>query len=247
MPTTLLRPALSAVTAAAVLAGGLFAVTSAQHEKAVDAASVTAPAGRFSHPRANAFFPLVPGTVSVYRGTDDGERLRERVRVTHHKKLVDGVRATVVADLLRRRDGSLAEKTHDWYAADNDGTVWYFGERTATYDERGRLESREGSWEAGVDGAVAGIIMPAEPQVTDAYRQEFYPHHAEDQAWVVQRNAHVDVPYARLSHVLRTFEWSRLEKRVVSTKLYGRGLGIVRERDVAGGSEVFELVRVVHR
>ena len=40
-------------------------------------------------------------------------------------------------DMLRRLDGSVAEKTHDWYAADNDGNVWYFGEATATYDRHG--------------------------------------------------------------------------------------------------------------
>jgi hypothetical protein len=247
LPTALLRPAATTVTAAALLAGGVVAVSVGEHGEAPDRTSATVSPGQFEHPRPNRYFPLVPGTVSIYRGTDDGERLRERVRVLHRTKTIEGVRARVVLDVLRRADGSLAEKTHDWYAADNDGTVWYFGERTATYDEKGHLESREGSWKAGVDGAVAGIIMPADPRPTDAFRQEFYPRHAEDQAWIVQQNTHVAVPYGQLRHVVRTFEWSRLEKRVISTKLYGRGLGIVREQDVAGGSEVFELVRVRHR
>ena len=78
----------------------------------------------------------------------------------------------MVRDVLRRADGSVAEKTHDWYAPDNRGTVWYFGEATATYDRHGNVLSREGSWKAGVHGAVAGIIMPARPTATDAYRQE---------------------------------------------------------------------------
>jgi|SRR5262245_8390642 len=203
--------------------------------------------GNFQNPRANPYFPLTPGTVSVYRGSEDGEHFRERVTITHRTKTILGVRTTVVLDVLRRADGTLAERTEDWYAADHRGNVWYFGEATATYDEHGRLESREGSWQAGVDGAVAGLIMPADPKPTDAYRQEFLARHAEDQAWIVQNNAVVSVPLGTFHRVVRSFEWTRLEPSVVSVKLYARGLGIVRERDVAGGNEFFELVSVSHR
>jgi hypothetical protein len=185
--------------------------------------------------------------VSRYRGTDSGHRFRERVTVTHHRKSIEGVRAHVVLDVLRRADGSLAEKTHDWYAPDNDGNVWYLGEATATYDRDGNVKSRGGSWEAGVHGAEAGLIMPADPHPTDAYRQEYRRGHAEDQAWIVQRHAKLDVPYGHVDDVVRSFEWSRLEKDVVSVKFYGPGLGIVRERDLTGGSEVFELVSISHR
>jgi hypothetical protein len=202
--------------------------------------------GQFSNPQQNPYFPLHPGTVSRYRGTDDGERYRERVHVTHRTKRIQGVTTTVVSDVLRRTDGSLAEKTRDWYAPDNAGNVWYFGEATATYDERGHIENREGSWRAGVHGAVAGKIMPANPRPTDAYRQEYRRGQAEDQAWIVQRNAHTTVPYGTLHHVVRSFEWTRLEKKVLSLKLYAPGLGIVREKDMSGGNEKFVLVSV-HR
>ena len=76
----------------------------------------------FYHPRPNAYYPLVPGTVSRLRGTDEGVRLRETVTVTRRHRTIQGVRTTVVLDVLRRRDGTLAERTHDWYAADNRGT-----------------------------------------------------------------------------------------------------------------------------
>ena len=201
---------------------------------------------RFDHPETNPYFPLRQGSVTRLRGSEDGERFHERVTVTGRHKNIQGARTTVVRDVLRRADGTLEEKTHDWYAADNRGNVWYFGEATATYDEQGNVESTEGSWQAGVHGAVAGLIMPAHARPTDAYRQEFYRGHAEDQAWIVQRGAKVRVPYGRFRHVVRSFEWTRLEPRVVSVKLYARGIGIVREQDVAGGNEVFELVAVGH-
>lgn len=199
---------------------------------------------KFSHPQQNSYFPLRPGTVFHYRGTDEGRHYREVVTITHRTKRIEGVRARVSRDVLRRADGSIAEKTTDWYAADNVGNVWYLGERTATYGRHGHLQSREGSWQAGVDGAEAGIIMPRNPQPTDAYRQELDRGNAEDQAWIVQRGFSTTVPYGRVHRVVRSLEWTRLEKDVVSEKLYGPHLGIVSERDLSGGSERFHLVAV---
>jgi hypothetical protein len=199
----------------------------------------------FTDPKPNPYFPLKPGTVSILRGSEDGERLRERTTVTSSTKVIEGVTTTVVHDVLYN-EGVLEEKTVDWYAADNSGTVWYFGERTAVYDEKGQVVSTEGSWQAGVDGAVAGIIMPANPGVTDAYRQEYYRRHAEDQGWIVARHEHIDVPYGKVDQVVRSYEWTRLEPRVVSVKFYGAGLGILREADVSGGTERLELVQVKH-
>ncbi len=196
----------------------------------------------FLDPQQNLYYPLTPGLVTRLHGTDGHEHFRQVVRITGRTRTIVGVEAVVVRDVVRRDDGSLAEATDDWYAADRDGNVWYFGEDTATYDEDGNVESRDGSWEAGVDGAVAGVIMPAHPRPPDASRMEFAKGEAEDQAWVVQRLPSVRTPGGRRDHVVRTLEWSRLEPDVVSMKFYARGLGIVEERDLAAGSEHFWLV-----
>ena len=200
--------------------------------------------GNFTSPVANPYFPLEPGTVSVLRGQDQGQRFFERFKVTADTKVIQGVTNTVILDRLWE-DGYLAEVTYDWYAADNDGNVWYFGEDTATYDEKGNVLSRHGSWEAGVDGAVAGIIMPADPRPTDAYRQEFYAGEAEDQAWIVQNHASKTVPYGHLDQLVRSFEWARLEKKVMVEKLFAPGLGLVYEEAIAGSVESLELVKVI--
>ena len=197
----------------------------------------------FSSPQPNAYFPLEPGTVSRYGGIEDGERFRERITITDRTKRILGVDTIVVVDVLHV-DGRLAEKTEDWYLPDNDGAVWYFGEDTAEYGRNGEIISTSGSWEAGVDGARPGIIMPADPRASDAYFQEFYRGEAEDQGWVVHRRETVRVPYGRVTDVIRTYEWSRLEPSVLVMKQYGPGLGIVRERVVAGGTERLELVDV---
>ncbi|WP_155918265.1 hypothetical protein [Marmoricola sp. URHB0036] len=200
----------------------------------------------FAHPQANPWFPLRPGTTTILRGTDEGEHLRERVHVTYRTKVIEGVRTRVVTDVLRRDNRRLAERTTDWYAADGAGNVWYFGEATATYDEKGHLESREGSWQAGLHGARAGMIMPARPHPTQAFRQEFLRGHAEDQAWIVGNSTRTKTPMGTFGHVVRSFEWTRLEPGVLSLKLYAPGVGIVKERDMSGGSETFQVV-AVHR
>jgi hypothetical protein len=199
----------------------------------------------FTNPQPNPYFPLEPGTVTVLRGSEDGERLLNKTRITSSTKAILGVTTTVVSDVLYA-DGVLQEKTTDWYAPDNSGNVWYFGERTAVYNKKGQVVSKEGSWQAGVKGAVAGMIMPANPGPTDAYRQEFFKGHAEDQAWIVARHQVARVPFRRVGEVVRSYEWTRLEPGVVSLKLYGPGLGIIREKDVAGGDELLELVKVEH-
>lgn len=197
----------------------------------------------FDDPLPNEYFPLEPGWTATLHGTEDGERLVEHVVVTDRTKVIQGITTTVVRDVIRHR-GALVERTADWYAADDTGTVWYFGERTAEYDEHGDVISTKGSWEAGVDGAVAGIIMPADPRPTDAYRQEYYKGEAEDQGWVVERGISLRVPYGRVDHAVRTFEWSRTEPDVMVGKLFAPGLGIVLEYTLAGGNETLELVRV---
>jgi hypothetical protein len=231
---------IAVLTVAAAAVATLLTTSAASPQAAVP--STNPDPNLFKHPDDNPYFPLTPGLVTKLRGTDEGEQFRQKVRITDRTRVVAGIETTVVRDVVRRADGTLAEKTFDWYAADADGNVWYFGEDTATYDENGNLEDREGSWEAGVDGAVAGLIMPADPRPSTADYMEFAKGEAEDQAWVVQRLPFVVTPGRREDHIVRTLEWSRLEPDVVSMKFYARGLGIVEEKDIAAGNEHFWLV-----
>jgi hypothetical protein len=192
----------------------------------------------------NPWFPLKPGTTFVYRGSEDGEPLRDVVTVTRATKVIQGVRCVVVRDLLYRR-GELAERTTDWYAQDKSGTVWYFGEATAEL-ENGRVKSTEGSWQAGVRGAEAGIFMPARPRVGQSFRQEYLQGEAEDHFQVVSLAAQVKVPYTSSKHALLTKEWTPLEPGVLDHKLYVRGVGDVKEQTIKGGSELLVLVDVRH-
>jgi hypothetical protein len=194
----------------------------------------------------NPWFPLRPGTTYVYRGGKDGKPARDVFAVTRRTRVVGGVRCVVVHDRLYLR-GRLAERTSDYYAQDAGGTVWYFGEDTAELGPGGDVTSTEGTWHAGVDGARAGIFMPAHPRVGERHRQEFLRGHAEDHFQVVSLDARVAVPFGTFDHALRTREWTPLEPGVIDSKHYVRGIGEVAERTVRGGRERALLVRIVHR
>jgi hypothetical protein len=174
----------------------------------------------------NRFFPLVPGTRYVYVGEEDGERETNVTLVTHDRKNILGINATVVLDRVFV-DGELAEKTFDWYAQDKQGNVWYLGEDTKEFED-GEVVSTAGSWEAGVSGAVAGIIMPADPQVGMHYRQEFFRGEAEDEARVTGVGAEVTVPYGSFQGCIRTVEWTRLEPGITEAKFFCPDVGFVK-------------------
>jgi len=191
----------------------------------------------------NPYLPLRPGSRWVYRATDsEGGRSRVVVTVTHHTKLIaNGIRARVVRDVATE-GGKLAEATNDWYAQDRTGNVWYLGEDTTVY-ENGKPKSTEGSFEAGVDGAQAGVAMPAHPRVGQHYRQEFYKGHAEDRARVMSLRQMAEAPFGFFRRTLMTAETSPVEPRVLEYKFYARGVGQVLAVDVSGGSDREELVR----
>ncbi|HKP18789.1 MAG TPA: hypothetical protein VJT84_09930 [Gaiellaceae bacterium] len=180
----------------------------------------------------NPWFPLVPGTAYTYIGIKDGKPSRELLTVTHDTKTVAGVRCVVVSDRLYVA-GRLVERTSDWYSQDRHGNVWYFGEATAELDASGHVQTTEGSWQAGVDGAKPGILMPARPAVGQTGRQEYYKGHAED---------HFRVVAVFGGNGVLTEEWTPLEPGVLDHKLYLRGVGTVLERTVKGGDELNELV-----
>src|SRR5438874_2357437 len=191
----------------------------------------------------NAYFPLPVGRTLVYQGVKDGETQTDTVTVTDQTKVVaEGVTARVVTDVAKH-DGTLLEKTSDWYAQDDHGNVWYLGEDTAAYLPGGKVDT-SGSWEAGVHDAEPGIVMEANPQIPDAYRQEFLSGQAEDTAWIVDRGGSTTVPYGTLKNVLTTLEATRLEPGAYDQTVYAPGIGIAREQALTGASEFAELVSV---
>lgn len=192
----------------------------------------------------NQWWPMRPGSRWVYRETDaEGTRQRVTVTVTKRSKVIaNGVRALVVRDVVTE-DGEPVEVTDDWYAQDRCGNVWYLGEATKEY-ENGKVVSTAGSFEAGVDGAQAGVIMPAKPRKGMRYRQEYYEGEAEDRAEIVSLGEQAEVPYGYFpkGKVLMTRDSNPLSPKVLEYKFFARGVGPVLAIGVSGGSDREELV-----
>jgi len=201
------------------------------------------PPGEFEAHVNNAWFPLHPGYTLLYRGVKDGQPSRDVFTVTRRTKTILGVACTVVSDKLYLR-GRLEERTEDWYAQDRDNNVWYLGEATEELFPNGSVKTREGSWQAGVDGARAGIFMPAHPFRGQTGIQELYKGEAEDRFRVLSLSASVRTPAVISNFALLTREWTPLEPGVVDHKIYAKGIGTALEETVKGGDERNELVAV---
>jgi len=189
----------------------------------------------------NPYAPFLPEMRWVYGGGTPQERERIVVKVLKRTKLIEGITATVVRDTVTV-NGELIEDTFDWYAQDRRGRVWYLGEATKEY-ENGQVVSTEGSWEAGVDGAKAGIIMFAHPEVGEPYRQEFYAGHAEDQGRFLALNTRVATQAGVFSQVRMTEDTTPLDPSIAEIKFYAPGVGVVLEFDLAPEAGRTELLR----
>jgi hypothetical protein len=191
----------------------------------------------------NRYMPFRVGSTWVYReAATDGTVQRVVVKVTNQtKRIANGATARVVRDTVTEK-GKLVEDTFDWYAQDKRGNVWYLGEDTKEY-KNGKVVSTEGSWEAGVDGARGGIVMPARPRVGREYRQEYYPGHAEDKARILSLDDQAQVPTGHYQPTLLTKEWNPLEPSALEYKVYARGVGLVLELGVSGDLDRAELLR----
>jgi len=203
----------------------------------------TVTAAEFTAAVTNPWFPLIPGTTLTYQGIKDGKPSRDVFTVTRETAHINGATCVVVRDSLYL-SGTLEEKTTDWYTQDRRGNVWYFGEATETLDAAGHVRSRDGSWQAGKNGAKPGIFMPATPSVGQAGQQEYYSGHAEDHFQVLDGAAAVTVPALSSRAALLTKEWTPLEPDVVDHKYYVRGVGTVLEQAVQGDTEVNRLVSI---
>jgi len=188
----------------------------------------------------NPWFPLVPGTIFIYREQIGGSKSENVVTVTHDTKVIMGVTCIVVSDIVKEKD-IITEETTDWYAQDKQGNVWYFGEATKEYLARGKV-STKGSWEAGVDGAKPGIVMKGDPVPGEPYRQEYYAGEAEDMGQVIAVNDSVTVPFGKFTGCVKTKEWSMLEPGN-ENKWYARGIGNIKTK-ASSNDEISVLISV---
>ena len=203
--------------------------------------------GDFSANIDNPQWPMTVGSRWVYRVIDtaDGSAQLDVITATAQTKMIaDGIEARVVRDIVTDH-GQPVEVTKDWYAQDKHGNVWYFGEHTVEYVHGQPVDN--GSWQAGVDGNLPGIALPAKPKVGLTYREEYSKGVAEDQSRVLALDEQAEVPAGHFKPTLLTEDFSPIEPDVSELKFYAKGSGqAVLAIDVSGGSDREELISYVH-
>jgi hypothetical protein len=189
----------------------------------------------------NPYMPLRPGMAWDYTGPSGKHIEDDHVEVTNQTRTIMGIPAVVVHDTVSVK-GKVTEDTYDWFAQDRSGNVWYLGEATKEYGSGGKIDTG-GSWEAGKGGALPGIVMPAHPAVGRAYRQEFLRGEAEDMAQITALGTTRKVPAGAYKDVVVTKEWSPLEPTVIESKFYAPGVGMIREENTSGATEISSLTK----
>lgn len=188
----------------------------------------------------NPFFPLVAGMRWEYEvTTPEGSVDRLVAEVIDETRIVAGVETTTLRVTLAV-EGELEEETFSWLAQDAAGNVWLFGEIDHGYEGESLVETT--TWEAGIDGAEAGIVVPADPSVADEYRVGFVEGTMEEMARVVDRNGTVDVAAGSFDELLVIENWCVLEPDIVEQKYYAQGTGLVYQRSDAPDTDVVQLI-----
>jgi hypothetical protein len=197
------------------------------------ASSAALDASRFSATVDHPLVALSSVRVKVFKGrerdpqTGESVAIRGEARVLAKTTRVAGVRVAVV-EVKEFEGGELVERTRDYFAQRDDGSVWYFGEKVDDYED-GKVVGHDGQWFAGRNGARPGLYMPAGVRVGQTFEQERAPGVAEDRSTVVAVGQTVKTAAGTFRNCIKTRDVAPLDKKTES-KFYCRGVGLVREQ-----------------
>lgn len=149
------------------------------------------------------------------------------ISVLDETKIVDGVKTRVVEE-RETKDGKVIEVSSNYFAISRvTGDVYCFGEDVDIY-KKGQLAGHAGAWQAGVNGAKFGLMLPGRPAVGDKYYQEIAPGVAMDRAEVIACGENCVTPEDAFEQCVRVRETSALESGS-SDKFYAPGVGLVKD------------------
>lgn len=175
----------------------------------------------------NRLFSLPPGKTMTYLVETEEGTEKIQIEILDQTKTIMGVETLTYWDRVwldtdgdgQFSDQELVEETFDYLAQDRKGNVWYFGEEVDNYED-GVLVDHDGSWLAGVDGALPGIWIKNRHRVGDSYLQEYLEGEAEDTRDVVATNVTVTTSMGTYKNCVQFFDWTPLDSESREYKFY---------------------------
>lgn len=165
----------------------------------------------------NPYLTYEPGTTFIYKVKDSREDEEIRIEVTDRTKEVLGVTAIVVVD-SDWEAGELVESTEGLFAQDIDGNVWILAEQSIEYEDGVIVD--EDIWSTGVDGALPGIVMKADPLPGDIYLNEYYKDLNEAGVGILSLDASASTPHGSFTDCLKVRDWSPQDPHEIEYKYY---------------------------
>jgi len=210
-----------------------------------NAARAEVPSGppTFSNPLNidNVFFPFVPGGYKEFIGSDHGTKTgaidyyltETRTFMLKGKKVKTRI---LVEEAFE--GGELVERSFNYFAQADDGTVYYFGEVVNNYVD-GVIDNHDGSWlvggaqkgdppqaEVGI-ASVPAVFMPANPELGDAFKPEDLFPIVDETATVVGVDLDVLVLGEKYDGAIKIEETTLLAAGS-EFKWYAPGVGVVK-------------------
>jgi hypothetical protein len=172
----------------------------------------------------NPWFVLEPGyTLEL---SDGDEELI--ITVLDETRVINGVETRVVEE-RESAGGRLVEVSRNFFAISRrTNNVYYFGEEVDMYRD-GAVVSHDGAWVAGQNGARHGLMMAGVPLLGARYYQEVAPDVAMDRAEISSLTAQLNTPAGNFTELLDVLETTPLEPNARESKLFARGIGLVRD------------------
>jgi hypothetical protein len=167
--------------------------------------------------------------------------------VTDLVKHVDGTETVVALD-QDYLEGQLQEQELAFFAQDDAGNVWNFGEYPEEYDN-GKLSGAPSTWIRGSGGAYGGMHVLGQPRVGMQYREGLVPAiQFDDVSKVASVGQRTCVKVGCYNSVVVVDESSPNDPTSGhQIKYYARGAGLVKVGARGGDSQEFlELTSVRH-
>jgi hypothetical protein len=196
----------------------------------------------FSENATNPWFPLSAGTRWTYREDTIASSTPVTAEVLPGGREIAGVSTTAVRWWIGDRSSRRVAVTR-WYAVDTDGNVWWFGQEVAPGSPPLDLLARD-SFQAGRDGAEAGLLVPAEPRAGDGFLNAQQPGVVQRRSTVLSLEATVATTTRTFHDALVTRDLSTLEPVHTVQTYFARGVGLVAQQDTTATSTSLTLVRV---